>query len=168
MHTIQCGAVHTFNDVILRKSKIRTHGTYYRNVQFTHSSVNIPHRTHFYKNLSYFCVYSIFSCSPMCQKVCQEPNGFMEFCDSLMFARSQMVKKSVFFFSTFHTMKQITGKQKVLVFKNILLNHVCKLYKKQQPESFNVKNKTMQFLSVLQIVLLVRFVWRDHVHIVRI
>jgi len=94
--------------------------------------------------------------------------NFMEFCDSLMFARSQMVKKSVFFFSTFHTMKQITGKQKVLVFKNILLNHVCKLYKKQQPESFNVKNKTMQFLSVLQIVLLVRFVWRDHVHIVRI
>ena len=57
---IQCGAVHTFNCVILRKLNIQTHGTYYRNVQFTHSSVNIPQRTHFYKNLSYFCVYSIF------------------------------------------------------------------------------------------------------------
>ena len=92
----------------------------------------------------------------------------MEFCDSLMFARSQMVKKNMFFFSTFHIMKQITGKQKVLVLKNNLLNHVCKLSKKQQPESFNEKNKTMQFLYVPQIVLLVRFIWRDHVHIVRI
>ena len=107
---------------------------------------------------SYFTTFINIS-----QKVCQEPNGFMEFCDSPMFARSQMVKKSVFLFSTFHSMKQ-----KVIVFKNNLLNHVCKLSKKQQPESFNVKNKTMQFLSVPQIVLLVRFIWRDHVHIVRI
>ena len=169
---IQRGAVHTFNGVILRKLKIRTHGTYYRNVQFTLSSVNIPQRTNFFTKISLIFAFILYFPVHLCVKKFARSLmvlwNFMEFCDSLMFARSQMVKKSVFFFSTFHTMKQITGKQKVLVFKNILLNHVCKLYKKQQPESFNVKNKTMQFLSVLQIVLLVRFVWRDHVHIVRI